>query len=203
MKYKWEKYNGDYFLKGSKIAYQNALDHFEAARLLKESKLKGFSINHLVLCSEEFVKALVLICKYLGSPIENASLDAIFSKHDIKHIAAKFLNNTNLYFDFLSKSLIQSLNSNEIRTYDDLKTKLMDGFINKPDDKAFIQISKFWDNIESFRIKGVYVEPQGNNWWKPNEFKPETYNQVYTYVSELLKTMKSIIENPELNTFTF
>ncbi len=73
------------FLKGYKLAIQSAKDHFEVGKMCADKNLYGIANSHLILASEEGIKAAMLFAKYKKPNIRIEDFDKYFSDHKHKH----------------------------------------------------------------------------------------------------------------------
>ncbi len=84
-----ENFNKEKLLEGIELTYKNAVEHFEAAGLLKREKHLGFAMTHLIYATEAAATASIILFKYLDIPVADELIKQFYSEHDIKNIANK------------------------------------------------------------------------------------------------------------------
>lgn len=196
------------FLKGSEIAFENAQNHFESAKILRADNQIGFAISHLIYSAEESIKSVVLLQKYLHIPLGDDLISDFFTTHNTKHIANKIFSSFHSIFYRTIQNLKDFASGNSNKSIEDVRDEvfknLFDGFRAKPKSAELKALYDFWNSAENYRVRGMYVEPENKGWWYPNKFKAKTYTKVEKIIEDLLKYakgMKEFVTAPESNEF--
>lgn len=194
---------------GAIDCYENALKHFEVGNILAKAENFGFAISHLILGSEEIIKALILVrLNAEGDFINNKQKEELFRNHSFKHINIRdfFVSLTNAeqhdyyenWYDLINPSLVK----NKFR-----KT----GFFSSRTLKLGTISEEEVDNIETLindannlKNRGLYVDYR-NNWKLPSDLKREDYNKYAGLVEKLRKFIEPIfttsLDNDDLCEF--
>src|SRR5689334_1265565 len=84
-------------IEGYKLALENAKNHFKAAELISSQVCYGIANSHLILASEEAIKAFAIFNKMYFPNFEFEGFDKVFKDHKHKHnILTRFSFETKL-----------------------------------------------------------------------------------------------------------
>jgi len=155
--------------KTSDSAIKNADRLFDSAEKLHLSGDNGLAISHLIIGSEELIKALILHFDSIGFNFRQVKgLQNIFENHQLRYFISFLLFTMSVFIDEIN-FFIKKVNRNKsgFQLLDDLNQKM------KNDEKAFQQklttllIAKlefllteisWFNNFDLFRQKGFYVD---------------------------------------------
>ncbi len=201
------------FRKGFDFIMINAKQHFRAAEILSEQGLFGIANSHLILSSEEAVKAYTVFANYYDPELEIPDFNKYFSDHKHKH---KAISDMSFFIVFMreiynlilepAKSIIDK--KKDKLTKDDLIAAKNDGVNNLI--KWLKTIPKiehneeWWNNANNTKNKGFYVNFYDQKWQTPSEICKDDYNKSYLIVKEVIDFLEMIpkVENsPELAEF--
>lgn len=168
-------------LKGFKIILSNANNHFNCAKILADKKLFGLAISHLILASEEAIKAIYFARKKMF-PDERLDITGLFSNHFSKHSTA--VDIMDLVKDFYYNSV--SLIADHISKNPDVSDK--DKSIVESEHKLFVEqynkfnleyLIKWWEKANRLKNKGFYADYYRNKWSSPEDLKEQDYLESY------------------------
>jgi AbiV family abortive infection protein len=79
---------------------ENAKNHFQSAEILAEQGFYGLANSHLILSSEEAVKAYIIFAQHYDHDLKIENFEKIFSDHKHKH---KLIKEMTFSFAFIEK----------------------------------------------------------------------------------------------------
>lgn len=194
-------------LKGFELCINNCNSHFKCAQEIERIEEYGIANSHLVLSSEEGIKALLFLCRILGIDLSELPISPFFKKHAPKHQAAR-----QLYWEFKYSNYINQI------VIDELKKNIIEYVINdngklKVDEdkyrKDFIRESalknrqikiqqwrsnwdkedrelKWWNKADYYKNRGFYVNYNNSKWESPSEITKEIYFDSKAIVSNII-----------------
>jgi AbiV family abortive infection protein len=143
--------------KGIQMSAENASDQFALALQSAETKRKGLANSLLVLAAEESIKCFILLAVYFDIQVE-FEMNPIFSKHSLKHVRGKELN------DFVrSLSIIFGLLSTKRNETGDALIGILELVFGGSDDAAW------WDQANNAKNQGLYVDYADNHFVSPKQ----------------------------------
>jgi AbiV family abortive infection protein len=199
----------DYF-EGYKLSIANAKKHFECAELIVKDGISfGIATSHLVLSSEEAVKAAMLFFLDYDPEIKIEDFDKYFSDHKHKH---KTISALEFGLSF-KKNMIDTLVNPAKERFKRKGDYLTKEEIQESGDEGVDNLIKWFDNIlnETSQVKtneewwkqanskknaGFYVElNRGNGKWKsPDAIAKEEYLKTKAIVENLMKDLTRLEE---------
>lgn len=193
---------------GIPLAFQNAETHFEAAQLLKKRRLHGLAVSHLVLCSEEAVKASMLAVYSIGLlPLLEAFRDMVaphLAKAGVQIVTPrKYLKkilyshtarHETAFWIFVFYWMLSNSNDSENINLSDQFETLIENFFLDQGSKKLFELAAWFEHAEMLKQRGFYVDPPTENdtWLTPTEFCLEDYDDSYLFVKTLLKIMREM-----------
>lgn len=202
------------FLAGHRAAVKNAKDHLKAAEMLRDAKLCGFANSHLILASEEVLKAGMLFSKHFMPEIEVPDFESYFKDHKFKHkileVFEVLFNFQDNLLDSTMKNFKNQLEENKELLNEELILEIrkanIDNVVNNV--KAFPVSAKdtfssgnWWKNANYQKNKGFYVNIEKNTWVIPDSITEADFNESYSIVSKIitrLSRMEIVFSDPEV-----
>jgi len=173
---------------GFEIILMNANIHFDSAKILAKQKYFGLAISHLILASEEAIKAIFFLRKKLF-PDQEVDISGIFSSHKMKHETAIEIADLVKNFQVdLRKTMIEDLKN---RPDVDMKVKLLiekenELVNNKFNELTAEKILNWWNQADNLKQKGFYVDYINNCWTSPVDIDLNEYENSYTITGQYL-----------------
>lgn len=202
------------FHKGYQLSLENALNHIDSA-IACESISFGIANSHLILASEEAIKAAQLFTLYFDKDYQNEikDFDEYFSNHKYKHKAIRSI-------EFVGLAIEKTI---EIQTEPFLDVKegslSKEEFIQKRDEgikntvkwidglrdgkESFDTNEEWWNQADGSKKVGFYVNllKKKGEWEGPLSIKKSQYTKskktVTKFVSRI-KVMEDMIQKPEI-----
>lgn len=143
--------------KGIQMCRENASDQFTLALQSAETKNKGLANSLLVLAAEESIKCFVLLAVYFDIQVE-FEIKPIFSKHSLKHVRGKELNNF-----VRSLSIIFGLLSTERKEKGEALIGILESIFGGSDDASW------WDHANDAKNQGLYVDLADHHFVSPTQ----------------------------------
>ncbi len=176
--------------KGAKLAYQNALRHVKAARILADNSDYGNGISHLVLGIEEAMKALKLFswrfAAQFSVPESPKLLKELFRKHESKQspfllvvLMIEVFKTTNPLFSKNKKSAVRNL-MNLLGTHSKSKNSVMD--------RVLRELKRMNDSKKD----GFYVDFRNHTWVDPTKKKKTDYTRLEKIVTPYIEVFGDI-----------
>lgn len=159
---------------GFKKAFKNADDHFTVASLLADQKYYGFGLAHLILSSEESVKALNLAFGILKNYQKPEELKKLFSSHKDKH---KSIQKFEEYIKNSIESLINELN---------VENSELEKHLKKIVDRIKKSKYKELNNANFYKNSGFYVDFKNEKFISPKGTRIKEFKKYYQFAWELL-----------------
>jgi AbiV family abortive infection protein len=153
---------------------KNAEEHYEIGKLLSAKGYNGSALSHLILSSEEKVKAFIIALAGVGVPIRSAKgIKLFFTDHKPRH---SFSAIAGIMIPFLTiiKGFIESVKQ-DVSNLDKSSSKLeelskmekeesfrhMNAFLSDndyPTIEKIIAYTDFWSSADLEKQKGFYVD---------------------------------------------
>lgn len=163
----------------------NSLVHYKAAELLASHQYYGMAISHLVLSTEELIKAIILALDSKGLRVRSgAKMKKFFTQHQIRHVSSLILNLA-LFSSNIFNNLFKEIFSKQSSP---LYTELLKAIFLRDAEKIEIALNKievelgftqreaflFWHGADSMKQAGFYVD-YDNGLRDPNEISSQQY----------------------------
>jgi AbiV family abortive infection protein len=187
------------FLKGCKLSVENARHHLEVAKLCSRRKLYGIGNSHLILSSEECVKAFMLFAKHKKPNIKIQDFNKYFSDHKHKHseileLEKEFYMMNKMLSFILDPVLKVYKKTDNLKTEDILKLRdkgvdslilWLKSVVKKKGETGFDD--SWFKSANNRKNLGFYVEYWKNgNWHSPSDIQKKEYMISYKLVSRLV-----------------
>lgn len=160
--------------KGIELCRVNAKSQFYAALKL-ETDNYGLANSLLILSAEECIKCFVLLAVYVNVQVP-FEITPIFSRHPAKHVRGKELNG----FVKTLSLLLGSFASKKGERIKSILKIVFDMFGGSED-------IEWWDNANSEKNKGLYVDFRSEQFHSPLEFTGVTYEASKEIVSRFIR----------------
>jgi AbiV family abortive infection protein len=149
---------------------ENAEMHFRVSQILAKSSEFGVAISHLVLGSEELVKAVIIFCDGIGFEIRKIKgAKLFFGDHQTRHLISFILNYADIFIPLITAQL---LIASKMNNFIESNINLDDEEYNLAMDKKFGNLYKldeadlfkkmerlqFWTKADEFKMRGFYVD---------------------------------------------
>lgn len=193
------------------IIINNSDRHFFVSERIAEDKQYGIAISHLILGTEELVKALIIYLDGEGLEIRKIKgIQKFFKDHTIRHIFSGIFN---LMSKFLKpimeiasriKELIHNSEARKSMTeletsvinYDELRVQTLakewgENIAKQYADK-FEYYYDFWTNAETYKQKGFYVD-YDNEILTPEQLTEANYIQAKEITNSFRNECKILI----------
>lgn len=200
------KQNPDYwldcdYLSGACFSFENGKNHLVLSESAASLEFYGFAVSHIILASEELIKALVLIG--LNGDREficPAERDKIFKNHSFKHfnIEEFFLSLTGYYINdyeynwqhyfFTPSNALNKFQSTSLFLSKALKL----GELTGEESEMLSELMKSANNLKN---KGFYVDYQGD-WKVPEDVDKICYQKYKNLTDQLLQFISPIFTMP-------
>lgn len=198
------------FRQGYTLALENTLAHFQAAELIAEKNNYGIANSHLILASEEAIKAYMCYSKFYEPEMLIKDFEKYFRNHKSKHNAIKDLSFfKNFMFEIMkviTKPMKQlAKEKNWDFNDEEFLAKRKEGVQNLikwlgtiPD---IDHNEQWWNEANTNKNKGFYVDVinNSNKWQFPNQITKEDYEKSHKIVSEIIELVE-ILPQIETNT---
>jgi|GEM_PF-1645951 len=214
MKKALNKLTSDDYQEGYELSLTNGKKHISCATLLSENEEYGFAISHLILGSEELIKALILLYKSSDNSFYSEKIDEIFKYHGTKHELFKEMLQvfSNDFFNNWLQNIqnkMYGLNSKNKKGVKDSKFVDVGLFVPTIYPEAKIEeneltffLNFFKGGKESLANKeknnGLYVR-YNKKWYTPQEFKLEDFLKIQKIVNWFLFVIQKFNELQEFN----
>ena len=189
----------------------NSDRHFNVAELISQKEEYGIAISHLILGTEELVKALIIFLDGEGLQIrEVKGVRHFFYRHTIRHSFADIFliisTVLNLVMPILKrlKDLIHNENMRESMTefeaailtnYKDKLDEISNDWIDK-NIKQYVDrlelINEFWTNAEIYKQRGFYVD-FNEQLVTPKHMSKDDYIQAFEITNSFCVNCKNIM----------
>ena len=171
--------------KGIELCRVNAKSQFNSALKL-ETDNYGLANSLMILSAEECIKCFVLLGVYLNVQVP-FEISPIFSRHPAKHVRGKELNGFVKTLSLLLGSFA-SKKGERIKSILGLVFEMFGG-----SDEI-----EWWDNANTEKNKGLYVDFRNEQFHSPLEFTLTTYKTSKEIVSRFVRLTDKIESlNPE------
>lgn len=201
---------------GFKLCLENAKNHIKVAEL-SESISYGIAHAHIVLASEEAIKAVMLFNIHKDKDVLEKMNDfhKYFSNHKHKHEEIRNFEHVALLLENALKILWSpfiGIKPGSI-SLEEVKAKNSEGINNlikwfeEETKKPTLQTNdQWWKQAESFKKEGFYVDllKKRGEWIGPHKCSKRQYNKGKKIVLEFIEKIQSVEEhlmNPELEEF--
>jgi len=161
-------------VEGFKIAFENADDHFTAGSLLADKKYYGFGLAHLILSSEESIKALNLAFGILENSQNSEKLKKIFSSHKDKHESIKGFEE---YIKKTIEPFLAELNGKDTELEKHFR-KITNAIKNSK--------YKDWNDANFYKNSGFYLDFKNGKFISPKNITIAELKKYYQLAWELL-----------------
>lgn len=186
------------------IAYRQSLvsadKHRDIAISIAKAEQYGISVSHLILGTEEMVKALLLLIQSIGIEVRNVpSVHLFFTDHIIKHNLAVYLNMMysviKPFMGIIYKKREEIHNPNTKQEY----TQVEKAILSK-DEKRLKVIFKdlpgmfdWWDEANKMKNRGFYVD-YSTSIETPMQVTYEEYREALTITDEFRMQLQEIFK---------
>ncbi|MBN8697416.1 MAG: hypothetical protein J0L87_12870 [Bacteroidetes bacterium] len=210
----------DELIHGMKLSLENSNKHFKAAISIEKEELYGIANSHLILSSEEGIKALLFLTKFLKIELENIDISPFFKKHAPKHKVAKEVYWEFKYYNQIMDSVLKELASkkdkyitfkNGIPSLDNEKLK-QDYVRGLALNKRQLLVShirnnweveeqeqKWWNKADYYKNRGFYVNFYNRKWESPDDITKEIYFESKKIVTTIVEFMNACCTRQDLN----
>jgi AbiV family abortive infection protein len=194
------------FKQGYTLAMENTLAHFQAAELIAEKNNYGIANSHLILASEEAIKAYMSYSKFYEPEMVIKDFESYFSNHKLKHKAIKDISFFKNFMIEIMKVTIKPMKqlAKEKKwdfTDDELLAKRKEGVEDLikwlgtiPD---IDHNEQWWNEANTNKNNGFYVNVINNRWQFPNQITKEDYEKSHKIVSEIIELVQIL---PQIET---
>lgn len=173
---------------GFNSVLHNANAHFQSAQILANNKLFGIAVSHLILATEEAVKAFHFWAKML-LPKEDIDITGVFSSHPTKHQSAvdiaDFIAKLQLeYRAIATEQILQCPDFSEQQKNIVAKDKILVDL--KFNELKSEKVRNWWRQANSIKNKGFYVDYKDENWVKPDDIDKKEYEKTYPITGQYI-----------------
>lgn len=176
----FEKLTPEELYEGLVQCKQNAEAHRTCARAMADRELYGLANSHLILGVEEAIKAMILLNKYLKTPLPIESIKPYFRNHPKKH----------------AQGLKMMVDVAENRLIPDL-TILLDNFVSVIQKRTTVSealktvlpmirpldnLDEWWSNANDQKNNGFYVDFVNGKWQPPTLITREQYKESEAHI---------------------
>ncbi|PSR55914.1 hypothetical protein AHMF7605_21620 [Adhaeribacter arboris] len=188
-------------LSGACYSFENGKNHLLLSEAAANMQFYGFAVSHVILASEELIKALILIGLnndiYFISPVER---DKIFRNHSFKHLNIEefLLSLTGYYitdyeynwqyYFFTPHNALSKFQSTAIFLSKALKL----GELTEEEAEMLSELIKGANNLKN---KGFYVDYQ-KDWMIPEDVDKICYQKYKNLSDKLLQFISPIFTMP-------
>jgi AbiV family abortive infection protein len=183
--------------RGLELSSENAKDVLSLARYAAKAKKFGSAASLAVLACEEAAKALGLATRALNASPENLKLRKYFSDHKHKHGAgAAMLAGAEVVHAFVTE--ISAVAADPTVPDDKKSSVLVERLVRRADEElsgkrtTFETLRKWYEQADSVKKRGFYVDWSGRKWLTPRDVTEEAYRsqdmraQVLVALSEIV-----------------
>jgi AbiV family abortive infection protein len=199
------------FRQGFDFIMLNAKAHLRTAELTASEGLYGIANSHLILCSEEAIKGYMVFSRHFDPELAIKDFQKFFSDHKFKHQTIRdmmsFLNFTSRMLDISIGPLLQLAMTKKRKNVSEdeilaARDKGVDDLIAWLKFMPNIEYNEqWWNEANTNKNKGFYVNLLNDNWQTPSEITEEHYEKSFQIVTQLLEWMSRITEaekDPEM-----
>lgn len=193
------------FKKGSKLALENAKKHFAAADSIKDISL-GIANSHLILATEETIKADLLDRMAINPNWMDEDFDKFFRNHTHKHKESLKTQFMGLFigeiFDRifstsgkLKNSKLSKEKKETIANKWTSKTSEILSDIEASVNRKLESNKMWWDNANNSKNLGFYVGliKETGDWIGPFDLTQEQFEESLNIVSKFIDDIESLI----------
>lgn len=201
---------------GFKLCLDNARNHIKVAEL-SENVSYGIAHAHIVLASEEAIKAVILFNIHKDKDVLDKMNDfhKYFSDHKHKHDEIRNFEKTALLFEKALEILWSPFIGIKPRSIslEEIKKKNSEGinnlikwFENETKTPTLQSNDQWWKQAESFKQEGFYVNllKKRGEWSSPHKCSKKKYDKGKKIVLEFIGKIELVEENlmnPEMEEF--
>lgn len=190
---------------GGEECFDNALIHFDAAKLLSEKEMYGLACSHLVLAAEESSKAYILYIKTVTEISLLEDLKKFFRNHKDKQdllltfsVLSNILEKTleevfewQLEYDekqLTEVELAQLCKEQEVRVKKTM-ARMEEHF---GDGSETDMLVKWWQQANNLKNSGFYVDINNSTWKSPKNLSKRQFRKSHNIVKTILDKTKKI-----------
>jgi len=187
---------------------KNSDDHFNIAHILQENLHYGSAVSHLVLGSEELVKALIMFFDGIGLKLRQTDgVSRFFRNHKSRHYLSTIIQIISVFVITpvmeiattyksitLSKKNISKMNDFERALFgvDEKESELLISRWAKKLAESSKPLIDFWDEADYFKQQGFYVDYE-NRLIAPTQIKKADYIIALKATSRFREDCKKLI----------
>lgn len=189
----------------------NSDRHITIASFLSDRKEFGPAISHLVLGSEEMVKALIVFLEGLGLNLRAIKgVKRFFTNHQVRHTLSKFYYLINVIVkrtldlkDFLHEVLKQKERGNELqglnKAISESDSERLTRYSKVWAEKSiglfedFFQHIDFWEQADEYKMRGFYVDYK-DDLKTPEQITVADYQIAVTSTKSFIAECKRMID---------
>lgn len=188
------------YSKGFELALKNAQDHLKVAEFSAKNVSNGIAFSHLVLASEEAIKAVQLFYHNYFPEFPDEDLEKFFKSHKHKHTAIQKFEVLSQIIELMFKHLIdpqlEYINSSDEIDPETISKLRVDGIkklakkltmIAEDEEKLSLN-EQWWKQADNNKNKGFYVNllSKSSTWSTPDNISPKLYTKGYNIVSSFI-----------------
>ena len=203
--------NRNFYIEGYELVMKNAKSLLDLAEKSSASKNYGNGTSLSILSAEESIKALIILAQSIDASQKLDGFDKTFRDHKTKHAYIKAFS---FIIDFFVKTMskryyetAKSMNENR-QLFEDkvlsnnVKGQTMQWILDRKGKLPNLnQLLSWWENANSDKNDGLYVDLVGSTWKSPASFSNEKFQQSFNYSVDLFEYAtfsKSLFTNPEM-----
>ncbi len=169
------------------VAKQNAETHFRCSQILSEAKEYANAIAHLILGSEELIKALVLFLESKGFDLRKVQgYKKLFHDHKVRHSMIKEFYSVIMFLKSLVHIENKKRHENSMLYYIKAATNVIWGVI------ASIENYEWWNKADGLKQSCFYVDYDAGI-VTPSSITVDEYKQASLHIFELQQDIRVII----------
>lgn len=188
--------------RGAKLSLENAKRHLKAAEALRDARLYGPGVSHLVLSVEEVSKAWVLTMLAIGLPIQDRLVHDVLNYHDARHavtLADVLRGGILLVGDRAAKRVQGRHNTTayppELRDEwaDEVEKEVRALAKRTPSNDPFLALMKWISTSSERKNEGLYVDFGGVRWKQPGRVTKKRFDFDYRIAKGIHKARSQAI----------
>jgi AbiV family abortive infection protein len=177
----------------------NARRHLKAAEILRDHRLYGVGLSHVVLASEELAKALILTLEMMGMDIPQDFQREVLQHHTPRHGFTLGLLFSRAVRKFAFGVLAGSFASRGGSLERSLQREIKLVKAGRSPHFAFLDWIK---DANDQKNRGFYVDFHDDRWKHPGTVNKRTFIYGYSIVKDLLDEQSRFIKRVHKNRFT-
>lgn len=211
--------SNDELIHGMALSLENSNKHYKAAIAIEKEELYGIANSHLILSSEEGIKALLFLTKILGVELSSVDISPFFKKHAPKHKAAKEVYWEFKYYGEIINLVTKELHSKKedyiiikngkpalneekfridyVRGIELKKRQLLISQLRENWDEEEKE-QKWWNKADYYKNRGFYVNFYNNKWESPNDITKEKYLESKKIVTTIISFLNDSCTRQDL-----